>query len=827
MPDIYKPITLKPLNGVLDVRSMPEDTAAGYVRHRENFQINAAGKMGRRQCWQKFLSKSSGYNNEDLHDQMLPAQIFYADANPVASGADDVRDYPPGNLCATVRGTRTQLREHPTLLFQAISTSGGRYWIVGTQSRLYELNVATGAYRLLADGLGGMTSDTLAVRFRVGQVKDTMVFTNNVDQPFSYTLGDEVSGCAMRATRSIPDLDLIKLSAAVDVIGFKGHILFFGVVMDGGRLQHRYVWSDFMLGAGSLKELVPGSATATANANDPRSYRASVSFDPAITDTIAGYDELPFGHKILRAIEFNRRILVFTNRGIFAVDTTGAADKAFGYVELYKHPDGAGCLVYPNTLVNCGDCLRYQGRDAIYRWDSFTIEPEIEEWLHLGTGEMFANLNTEACETHCAGYGLKISDGKEQRCLLLSYAEQGYDVPNRTLCVWPDQRFVSPSDEGMTSYGNCQPDSRPSINDFLRQYCVCAGSDISQQYLKEGIPVSDPACGDPVTSICHSEVVTPFTYDEDYNEEGSASISGFTVGHTYKVTFGASDISFVNRTTFDDPDTEIITENGFFVARATIMVGVTGTPSTPVTLVFEEVLTASGIALEGTDLFTEQFDLPCDDNSLCARLGDLKLDDICLGCESETVFVGASSRDKCLKQLGTAYSREICLNAEVSNGALNGFAYQNFRGTYSFEGYYSRIVIGPHPLGNKDVEKNVRNLMLELEHVPELVKNVIALRVGYSYSPLDPNKSACGVVWGPYRRLELSCPQSLTPAEYRAGNKRPHKGKEWSVFVEGRFLYFELTIAGLRNPNDLKSDLVPCLGGESYFSSVVVEARKA
>lgn len=878
MPDEYKPISLKPINGTLDNRSMPEDTASGYVRKRENFQINSAGKMGRRQCWTKFLHKLSGYNNADLHDQMLAAQIYYDEAAPVAEGSEDVRDFPPGILCATIHKIRTQTREPITLLFQATSTSGGRYWIVGTQSRLYELNVATEAYRLLCDGLGGVTSSTLGVRFRVGQVKDTLVFTNNVDGPFSYTLGDEISGCAMRATREIPDLALIRLSSAVDVIGFKGHILLFNVVMDGGRLTHRYVWTDFMLGAGSLKELVPGSSTT--DKNDPKSYRASVSFDPAITDTIAGYDELPFGHRILRAIEFNGRILVFTNHGIFAVDTTGAADKAFGYVRLYEHPDGAGCLFYPNTLINCGNCLRYMGRDGVYRWDSFTIEPEKEEWLHRGTGELYGNLNREACETHCAGFTSSNSDNGEEREVFFSYAEAGQDLPGRTLTVQPDQRFTSPLDHGFTAFGNCQPDARPSVNDFLRQYCVCTGSDLSQEYIKEGAPITDPVCAPPA-SICKAPSYGDNIASGNYDIEGMFTLEGLEIGKSYKLVFGASEIAGVGELQIGSPLTQTVTADGFFTAdsgtAALVLTGsvveqtltsgllivgrnyhvddlqagddfanvgkgggpnFTATGTTPtnwthgselvlILAVTAEIQEATNIVCIDGACMEDFSDGECDDDSLCALLGGVKLDDICLSCESESIFVGASSKDYCLKQIGNAFSREVCLNAGVSAGALNGFSYTNARGVYVAEGYYSRLIIGPHPLKDIGVEKNVRNVMLELEVPAELRKNVVALRIGYSYSPLDPNKTDCGVVWGDYIRRELACPQELATAEYRKRNLRPHVGKEWPAFKQGRWLYFDFLLAGLRNQNDMKSDLVPALGAESYFSSVVVEARKA
>jgi len=819
MPDQYKSIAVKPLSGVLETRAMPEDLSGGYVRVRDNFQINAAARMGRAQGFAKFLSKLSGYNNEDLHDQMIAAQVYYDDLDPVVDGANDVRDFPPGDFCGTIQNVRTQGREYITLLYQAVSTSGGRYWIVGTQSRLYELSVATGAYRLLGDGWGGATSDTLATRFRVGQVKDTLIFTNDVDQSFSYTLGDEVNGCAMRATREIPDLEIIKLSKAKDVISFKGHIILLNVAMDGGRLENRFVWSDLLLGAGSLRELVPGSTTS-GNANDPRSYRATPSFDPAITDTIAGYSDLPFGHKILRAVEYNRRILIFTNRGIFAADTTGEADKAFDWTELYKHPDGARCLAYPNTLINCGDCIRYMARDGVYRWDSFTVEPEREEWLHRGTGEMFANLNKSACETHVAGYSMSDSENGEERCLEFSYAENGQDVPNKTLKVWPDQRFVSPADYGMTAYGNCQPDSRPSINDFVRQYCICSSAEVVEENIKAGLPVTDTVCSSPPTALCKaaSSEAVPDVGSSQYDAEGIYTIEGFVVGDTYLVTFGDNDASILNYDTY-------IYATGFFVAKST-SIEAQGGSSIAVTLTFTHIL--SGSIVDGETVFTEDFDAEtCDDDSLCALLGDLKLDDICLACEGETVFVGASSRDKCQKAIGVGYSREFCLNADVASGTLDGFAFTNAPGIYGYDGYYSKLVIGPHPMGEKFEEKNVRNVMLELEAAASLVRNVVALRVGYSYSPLDPTKTDCGVVWGPYRKLELSCPQNLAAAEYRAKNLRPSFGKEWSIFVTGRFIYFEITVAGLRNPNDLKSDLVPCLGGESYFSSLVAEARKA
>lgn len=822
MPDEYKSISIGPLSGVLDNRSMPEQMASGNVRLRDNFKINASGRMGRQEGWQKFLSSLTCYNNADLHDQMLPAQIFYSNLDPVADGADEVRIYPPGDVCATDQSLRTQGREYPTLLFQAVSTSGQRYWIVGTQSRLYELNVATGAYRLLGDGWGGpTTSGTLMTRFRAGQVKDTIIFTNNVDAPFSYTLGDEIAGCLMRATREIPDLSLIKLTAAADVIAFKGHALLFNVVMDGSRIENRYLWTDFMLGAGSLHELVPGQATAKKN--DPRSARANVSFDPAVTDTIAGYDSLPSGHRILRAIEFNQRILIFTNKGIFASDKTGSADKAFASSVLYQQSDGARCLSYPNMIVSTGKEIYYAGRDAIYKWDSFTIEPEREEWLHRGTGRMFSGFNSAACETHCAGYSTHTgADGKEEREVWFSYAESGHDVPNKTLTVQPEQRFVSPLDAGFTAFGNCTPDTRLSIDDFLRTVCACTSAELAQEAIKAGAAICSPVCDAQATALCATPSIGDNIAEGSYDSENGFHFD-LIIGQTYLWTQGENDVAIYDGIPAEDGQS--LTESGTFIAGFDhgFASGVAG--NSPITFTLKPV---SGVAvIPGTDILVQDFNAVCEDGSLCDLLDGKKLDDFCLSCEGKPLFVGASSRDKSLKQIGDSFSREFCLNSESGNGSLNGLTYNNFTGLYAYEGYYSHLIIGPHPIGDKGIEKNIRNVMLEMEAMPELNRNVIAFRIGYAWSPLDPISDNCQVVWTDYERRELLCPQSMSSDAYRKKNLRPNFGVEWRVFRTARFFFFDFLVSGLRNQNDLKSDLVPPLGAESYFSSFVIDVRKA
>jgi hypothetical protein len=215
--------------------------------------------------------------------------------------------------------------------------------------------------------------------------------------------------------------------------------------------------------------------------------------------------------------------------------------------------------------------------------------------------------------------------------------------------------------------------------------------------------------------------------------------------------------------------------------------------------------------------------------------------DYCQECNQSRLFVAASTTDYCLKQIGTSYTREVCTNAATGAGTLvDGTGYTSFVGTYSSAGYYSVIVSGPSKMGIDDI-KHLKRVMLEVSATDQVTPCVLLLRIGYSYNAYDPlngfnadpnnaqnASTGCGIIWKTYARKLLGCNMSDDPAAMLAANLSPNQmGQNWPVLVEGRYIYWSIVIASLEDDEDLESDLVPAVGGESCYSNISFRSRTA
>ncbi len=65
----YQLIPVKPITGVFDARSLPDDVGAGSFRLVQNFSVRAVNKRCRRGGWIKLFDRTP-YPNSDLHDQL-------------------------------------------------------------------------------------------------------------------------------------------------------------------------------------------------------------------------------------------------------------------------------------------------------------------------------------------------------------------------------------------------------------------------------------------------------------------------------------------------------------------------------------------------------------------------------------------------------------------------------------------------------------------------------------------------------------------------------------------------------------------------------------
>lgn len=208
------------------------------------------------------------------------------------------------------------------------------------------------------------------------------------------------------------------------------------------------------------------------------------------------------------------------------------------------------------------------------------------------------------------------------------------------------------------------------------------------------------------------------------------------------------------------------------------------------------------------DVTTEDYNkVTSDEDSLCTALGGKTFDDLCSAealaaeCESDSLFLMASGRDYCVKQVSDVFYRELCTN-------------RNLCGTYVTEGYTSIARSGPMDFKAPHELKRMNRLELEAFFPQQTIPSDLNLRVGYAARAVDPNTvdGVCDVRWVNYRPKAMQC---LTTASAQ----NPGRVFQWPVFAEGDYLYFEFTIS---NPRATPVDA----GGESCFSRLSVDIDK-
>lgn len=467
VPLTFQSVHIQPLSGPMDTRSTPDAVAIGSWRYRLNVAVNDQGKACRRPGWQKYRGEKAVYNNEDLHDQLLSLQTYYADRQVPYSPQTDISVYPPGNdstgqpYCLGSQLARSTGRQPVTFLFEAIGTTGVRKLLAGTQNRLYALDDAKGNWRIIADGYGGDPGTGLHRRWRAAQVNDAIVLTNNYDPPLIHLLDQPTFGCSMQAVAEIDSLAGIGLTKAGVVAKWKGTIFLADVEMDSARVEHRVVWSRFQLPA----NFTPGTADSNGT---------------------AGFQDLNAGEKILGMEPLADVLLIYTNKSIWQCEFVGG-DQTFTFTERYvESKNGTGCLAYKHTLASTGNEHVYLARDGIYVYNLYLPRPDRVEWIHKATDQIFDTIDEKACEHQIAEFFPGCNE------YWVSWVEKGQTVPRRTLVCNTRYQTTDFVDHGFTALVNHAPDDRGTILDFLLSYGICtpaeiaANADIITPGVKEG-----------------------------------------------------------------------------------------------------------------------------------------------------------------------------------------------------------------------------------------------------------------------------------------------------------------------------------------------------
>ena len=414
--------------------------------------------------WQKLLSQAS-FNNTDFHDQLL-----------------------------TFAGS---IREPVTLLAEVESSLKVRYLVLGTQSRLFILNEYSGNWKLLGSGFGGSAgTDLSGARFQVSVLGDYLVVTNGFDRPIYSIIGAASPDTSVLALNQIADLTLIGLQLAKKTWVWKNCVFLADVVMDGIRLSHRLVWSD---------------------------YNAPISFDPAVTGSITGFQDLDSGERILAGMECGNEFLIYTTRNVWSMYVNqGTGGPAFGFRKLPGITEEV-CLAYENAIVNVGDGHVYMGKNRMYFFNQYIGLPDPLEWAFNSMPAIYDNIVQTMCAAPVAGYNNK----EAYFSVLTSKSVNG--LPDVTLRIHKDFRMVDTIDSGFSAICSYRPQNVPSLREWLIDLKACTPEEMQANgfgWTNEGLPNPMPTPSAAFAPACvythQTTTVAPGLSVEDTSQPSPA-----------------------------------------------------------------------------------------------------------------------------------------------------------------------------------------------------------------------------------------------------------------------------------------------------------------
>lgn len=385
--------------------------------------------------------------------------------------------------CGNYEYTRPhQCREAITLLYEAVAVSGRRKLLAGTKSRLYVLGERGGNWRILLDGQGGdyQGDDNCSCsqrRFKVAQVGNILLITNNIDPVMTWEFDSGPNGCDGWSTEFVADLQGLGIARAGVVASWQGFAFIADVELNNERHGSRIYWSDL---------------------NDPRSWAPG-------GESAASYVDLGLGERVVAIEPIGGQLRVYTTRGdekaIYNVAIVGG-DQVLNFQEIYRGPDG---IEYQNSLVNTGATHIWiassgfmvlgeydrtpQRLEWIYKSDAIFYNGLPGEWLRDFDGlDGFASVNKERCENVVGGFN------SERKQIWFSWPTGDNECANMSLVLNPVYRAATIVDHGFTAFCVYRPDYSTALRDFLVEHAGCDPASLVMD--KEGEPLSDVTPGD-------------------------------------------------------------------------------------------------------------------------------------------------------------------------------------------------------------------------------------------------------------------------------------------------------------------------------------------
>lgn len=182
---------------------------------------------------------------------------------------------------------------------------------------------------------------------------------------------------------------------------------------------------------------------------------------------------------------------------------------------------------------------------------------------------------------------------------------------------------------------------------------------------------------------------------------------------------------------------------------------------------------------------------PIDEDSWCARLGDLRLEDLCDNCEVATIFIGASAEDFTLKEFDPdVFYRE---------------RYNDNTGQYALDGYYT-LLQSDLSHWEQDAEKLIKHLLVDYDAVAQEPPSLLYAEVAYAAQP------RC-TTWKSIGSRDLRCLTEESAIEHDTYNTRPDLAARYPTYYRGRYIGYRFYSNGV--------------GGSACYSRVMLAIARA
>jgi len=377
------------------------------------------------------------------------------------------------DYCGTVQLIRGGCREAITYLAEFRSPRNFRKLIAGTKSRLYSLNERTGNWRILADGLGGTIDPTLDClgcsqrRFMSAQMDNILIISNGFDPVLYWYFDDSAqpgngSNCDLWSARPIPDLEDLDVSKVGCVAEHKGFMFLGDVEQDGAYYPHRVIWSD---------------------------YKNPISYIPT-SDSLAGFQDIGSGERILRMEPLGDYLYVFTDQAIHRGSLVSTGE-TWNFEQVYR---GQDALKFKFSLVNTGTEIFYLCEDKIMLMTLSDANPLEVPWMRATSPVIFSGinefetaygiLNNNQCDLVTGGYNSILKE------LWWSWPTGDNLCPDVSLVfnLTRGQEAADLVDHGFTAFCVYESDRLPTVADWIVELGICDRDELPPS-IKEGPPI--------------------------------------------------------------------------------------------------------------------------------------------------------------------------------------------------------------------------------------------------------------------------------------------------------------------------------------------------